>query len=157
MGMDVYGKNPTTPEGEYFRNNVWWWHPLWTLCCEVDPDGAGKVAGGHVNDGDGLDKVGSIRLAALLSEWIVDGRLDAYIKARQEWLDSLPLVDCQFCETTGTRHDGLKLGKETADFKCNACEGLGKVKDWQCNYYLSKENVIEFREFLLGCGGFEIC
>ena len=29
MGMDVYGERPRTNKGEYFRNNVWWWRPLW--------------------------------------------------------------------------------------------------------------------------------
>ena len=24
MGMDVYGINPTSSDGDYFRNNVWW-------------------------------------------------------------------------------------------------------------------------------------
>jgi hypothetical protein len=28
MGMDLHGKNPTTEEGEYFRNNIWSWGPL---------------------------------------------------------------------------------------------------------------------------------
>jgi hypothetical protein len=28
MGMDVYGKEPKSDKGEYFRNNVWWWRPL---------------------------------------------------------------------------------------------------------------------------------
>lgn len=28
MGMDLYGKKPLNPVGEYFRNNVWWWRPL---------------------------------------------------------------------------------------------------------------------------------
>ena len=29
MGMDVYGINPKTDSGDYFRANVWWWRPLW--------------------------------------------------------------------------------------------------------------------------------
>ena len=28
MGMDVYGREPLTKEGEYFRANVWSWRPL---------------------------------------------------------------------------------------------------------------------------------
>jgi hypothetical protein len=35
MGMDVYGKAPTVEEGKYFRNNLWWWRPLWTYVEEV--------------------------------------------------------------------------------------------------------------------------
>ncbi len=29
MGFDLYGKSPTANKGTYFRNNVWWWRPLW--------------------------------------------------------------------------------------------------------------------------------
>ena len=31
MGMDVYGLNPD----KYFRNNVWWWRPLWDYVCNT--------------------------------------------------------------------------------------------------------------------------
>ena len=32
MGMDVYGMNPTTERGEYFRANVWSWRPIhWVM------------------------------------------------------------------------------------------------------------------------------
>ena len=35
MGMDVFGKNPTDEKGAYFRNNVWFWHPLWDYCLHL--------------------------------------------------------------------------------------------------------------------------
>jgi hypothetical protein len=38
MGMDVYGKDAVSEKGEYFRNNVWYWRPLWNYCIEVAPD-----------------------------------------------------------------------------------------------------------------------
>ena len=38
MGMDVYGKNQTSEKGSYFRNNVWWWRPLWNYCEELHGD-----------------------------------------------------------------------------------------------------------------------
>ena len=43
MGMDVIGLKPTSKEGEYFRNNVWWWGPLADYCMEVAPDNYGEV------------------------------------------------------------------------------------------------------------------
>ena len=55
MGMDVYGRNPTTKQGEYFRNNVWWWHPLADYCTSVAPDITAQCNSWHHNDGDGLD------------------------------------------------------------------------------------------------------
>ena len=38
MGMDVYGRKPKNETGEYFRRNVWGWHPLWEYCCEANPE-----------------------------------------------------------------------------------------------------------------------
>ena len=32
MGMDVHGRKPTTEAGEYFRANIWSWHPIHQLC-----------------------------------------------------------------------------------------------------------------------------
>ena len=33
MGFDLYG-NSKNKEGEYFRNNVWWWRRLADYVCE---------------------------------------------------------------------------------------------------------------------------
>ena len=52
MGFDLYG-NSKNKKGEYFRNNVWWWRPLWAFCYE-NYEIARKVENGHSNDGDGL-------------------------------------------------------------------------------------------------------
>src|SRR3989338_3823289 len=35
VGMDVFGRAPTTEAGEYFRNSGTWWYPLAEYCCEV--------------------------------------------------------------------------------------------------------------------------
>ena len=34
MGFDLYGNNKENSEGEYFRNNVWWWRRLADYVCE---------------------------------------------------------------------------------------------------------------------------
>jgi len=52
MGMDVYGIAPIAEVGKYFRNNIWWWHPLWNYVQEVAPHLTEGV-NGHFNDGDG--------------------------------------------------------------------------------------------------------
>ena len=65
MGMDVYGVDPTTEDGAYFRRNVWGWRPLWTLveCIaeDVEFEAIADVSG-HFNDGDGLGAIDSVRL-----------------------------------------------------------------------------------------------
>jgi hypothetical protein len=87
MGMDVYGNDPLNADGEYFRNNVWWWGPLWEYCHDVAPELASKVTYGFSNDGDGLDGEDSIALAAALVEALASGHTLKYeenFKAEKE-------------------------------------------------------------------------
>jgi hypothetical protein len=51
MGMDVYGKKPSSKAGEYFRANVWSWRPIHTLCELVH---GGDLPGWGYNDGAGF-------------------------------------------------------------------------------------------------------
>src|ERR1035441_4207245 len=95
MGMDVIGTNPRNQTGKYFRNNIWWWHPLWEYCSEVAPDICGRVVYGHSNDGDGLDAEASTALAQLLRNEIESGRTATYAATRESALKKLPDVVCQ--------------------------------------------------------------
>jgi len=38
MGMDVYGRNPSTEAGKYFRASVWSWRPIHDIICELCSD-----------------------------------------------------------------------------------------------------------------------
>lgn len=171
MGMDVIGVSPRTESGEYFRNNVWWWRPLWDYCCEVAPDLCEGVSG-HYNDGDGLDDSGATELSTILFDEIESGRTEEYETVYRKYIASLPRKDCNFCEGTGIRTDevGRDMGQPTRELEpeiqiitgrthgwCNACRGEGKVDSWEANYPFSVENVKEFATFLSGSGGFQIC
>lgn len=151
MGMDVYGTEPLNQKGEYFRNNVWWWHPLWSYCQEVHPDITFPVKNGHDNSGDGLDSKGAINLGLALKKDIASGAVLSYEQKRTSYLDSLPLEPCSQCETTGIRDDEYVKGL------CNCCSGSGKVKSFETNYHFDPENVEIFAEFLINSGGFSIC
>src|SRR4051812_41756869 len=78
MGMDVIGKNATTERGEYFRNNVWWWHPLARYVCEVAPEITGHCSNWHSNNGDGLSGSQARELAKKLQQKIDSGQTAAY-------------------------------------------------------------------------------
>ena len=127
MGMDVYGKSPTTEKGAYFRKNVWGWHPLWNLCEELSPDVAGKVEYGHSNDGDGLCAHDARLLGRVLWDALWDGRVDQFIERGNGSIETI-------------------YGKLL--FPDERPENL---------YETDRESVQNFALFLRDCGGFEVC
>lgn len=156
MGMDVYGKAPVSEKGEYFRNNIWWWHPLWDYCLSVMPGLAEAVPDGHSNGGDGLKTgIEARQLADVLRAEVESGRTAEYATRRNAYLESLPLELCRICNGTGQRPDGL-YGVTWTETGCNGCNDTGKVKNFALSYAFDVENVMEFIEFLNDCGGFEI-
>jgi hypothetical protein len=156
--MDVYGKTPSQEEGKYFRNNVWWWRPLWDYCLENVPV-AQKVTYGHSNDGDGLDAEDSVIMADALDELIKSGHTAQWKKERDAEIEALPLVECEQCHGKGYRSDPIvktmpELGEPGG---CNGCSGHGKKLPWDAHYPFEVENVQEFANFCRHSGGFEIC
>lgn len=172
MGMDVYGKNPTSGVGEYFRRNIWGWHPLWQYVEVTHPEIANLVEYAHSNDGDGLNAEDSKNLAEFLEEDLKTGVVAQYLEARAIWLSELPREDCSHCENTGIRSDkvGLDSGMPEKELSpevqiltgrtmgwCNACDGVGTMSNFETNYFVDAKDIEEFSKFLKDCGGFEIC
>lgn len=54
MGMDIFGIASTDKQGEYFRNNYWYWRPLARYCQQIAPELCLKVEWWETNDSDGL-------------------------------------------------------------------------------------------------------
>ena len=156
MGMDVYGKKATNETGKYFRNNCWWWRPLWNYCYEVSAGLISKEVanGGHCNDGHGLDGKKSLALAHILRDEIASGRCAAYAETYQKALDAMPDEQCDICGGTGYRAEPPVCGP--GKMPCNGCNHTGKKRPWATSYPFSVENVEEFASFLESCGGFEI-
>jgi hypothetical protein len=165
--MDVYGKS-----GNYFRNNVWYWHPLWDYCLNIAPKIAGKVESGHYNDGDGLGAKDARALARVLKKSLESGQTAEYERIYNEHRASLPREECELCDGTGIRTDAVgrdagmpeqELDDATAIVVgrafgwCNGCNGEGMKDSFDAHYYFTVENVREFAEFLSECDGFEIC
>ena len=148
MGMDVFGKNPTNSEGKYFRNNVWYWKPLWAFCCSTAPEIlTDEIATqGTLNEGHGLDAVDSATLAERLNEAIQSGKALEYEKDFYAYLETIPRELCPMCPTLP------KLERQD----CLRCKGAGVVAPYQTSYGFSTANVKEFAQFLRHCGGFEI-
>lgn len=171
MGMDVFGKKPTSETGEYFRNNVWWWRPLWDYCLAVAPELCESVAG-HYNDGDGLDADGALELSNILKDEISSGRTAEYERKHREYLASIPRETCELCEGTGIRTDAVGVENEMPTRAldeaeailtgrthgyCNGCRGVGTREAFDASYPFAISNVSEFADFLAESGGFSIC
>lgn len=157
MGMDVYGKAPTSEAGEYFRNNLWWWRPLADFLTDTYPELTYACEYWQSNDGDGLDAEGSAALALVLNRDLDNGTVDAYATNRAVDLACLPLQECWLCHGTGSRTDeiGRRYGLDKPG-ACNGCQGAGKTPHPDTQYPFTVENVREFTTFLTACGGFEI-
>ena len=158
MGMDVYGKNPTTEEGECFRNNIGHWHPLAEYVGEIAPDIAGKCRHWHTNDGDGLDAADVRKLADILQAEIDSGRCEHYARIYASAQERTPNESCWLCAGTGTRKPAPEVGAGglVTGIVCNGCKGEGWFRPWSTRDRFSVENVQNFIVFLRDCGGFEI-
>lgn len=171
MGMDVYGKAPTTEEGRYFRRSVWGWHPLAAYVEDMHPALAAGCEHWHSNDGAGLNAGDSLQLANALRADIDSGEAARYIQQRDARLAALARVPCIHCGATGTRADSvgreMKMPERIVTGPpgnprmgqtgwCNGCDGWGTQEAWETHYRLELDDVREFATFLDGCGGFVI-
>ena len=106
-------------KGIYFRNNCWYWRPLWDFCYNVAPEliSDDLWADGHHNSGDGLNGED----AKLLGEKL------------------LKAVSYGFAKKFKEHHEDQE--KDIEDYK----------------YPFDIENVVDFAEFCIESGGFEIC
>ena len=141
----------TVNVGHYFRNNCWWWRPLWNYCYNVAPDLIDEklFEDGHGNGGAGLDDKGAKKLGQLLLQEINNGNTIRYQAEYHQWIDDLPDDDCIRCNNNNHGHNKKK--------ECTNCDKTGKTKNWNKSYPFDIDNVREFAEFCLQSGGFRIC
>jgi len=156
MGFDVYGKR----KDSYFRNNVWFWRPLWdyvSVTCDLSKE---EAEAGHFNDGYFISKTKANKISKTLFQELKSDRTQTYNLLYKKQLEDLVLETCKHCNGTGIRNDEYVKGH------CNVCntehsikEGIpiGKVKSSQCQYPFDVDNVREFAEFCKESDGFEIC
>jgi len=186
MGFDLSGMNPnlTRPEpelppftertdadwkkfsdwqedncGVYFRNNVWWWRPLWSfvsgMCADILTEK--DIESGSYNDGHKISKTKAKKIAARLRK--IDKDLEDHQIGHERHMDSIPDEDCNLCYGTGRRNDDIGVSARNADpnYTCNGCNGKGTRRPFETSYPFNAENVREFERFCEKSGGFEIC
>ena len=149
--MDVSGKKPVSETGSYFRNNCWWWRPLWHYCCVVGDDLIDKDTreGCSYNSGNGLNATKAAKLAVILKAKIADGHTKTWKKERDLHIESLPDENCGVCNNNNRGHSKKK--------DCKSCDGKGTTESWDKSYPFNIQNVREFERFCEQSGGFSIC
>ena len=120
--------------GVYFRNNCWWWRPLWSYVCGscediLDED---DMEGGGWNDGYQISEAKASAIAKRLFELIDSGDTKGYEDHHKKTMEEA---------------EENNKGKECGD------DGY----DWNNSYPFSVENVRSFAQFCSESGGFEIC
>ena len=91
MGYDVYGVKSKSETGNYFRNNVWWWRPLWRYVCEQFPDILNErdEEGGCYNDGHAISERKAMRIGIGLTAKLESGEVEEYAKRFAQERESL--------------------------------------------------------------------
>jgi len=167
MGFDLYSLgNHKSSNGEYFRNNVWWWRRLadfvceHTGCVEEKDKAEWQMNSGHRVSGD-LAK----QIANQLRTLIKNGTVEKAIKEVEE--------ETKKAETNNKQVDKLhqmlrskveqEVGKTNlapADYPAedhDTWEWIQKKYNYGSSYPFTKENVENFIEFCEESNGFTIC
>ena len=85
----------TENPGYYFRNNVWWWHPLWDFVCISCGDFMTEedAKEGHHNGGHEIDEETAEKIVERLTFLLKVGGVKKYEEERQAHLEALPEDD----------------------------------------------------------------
>ena len=148
---EEYEKYQEANPGVYFRNNVWWWRPLWQFVCErlddvlTDED----AERGCYNDAHEITEDKAMQIGVELTAMLESGRIKEHADRYKAGLEALPQVDCRVCDNNNRGHKKKK--------ECKACKQTGLVDDWAKSYPFDVENIREFATFCLESGGFTIC
>ena len=152
MGFDLTGIKPLSDKGEYFRNNVWWWRPLWEYVYEQCKDilDMKDTTYGSYNNGHKISNDKAIKIAIRLKALVAMKHTKDYEIRYKHNMEQAPDEQCDLCLGTGKRIDMI------VDNGCNKCNGSGMVRPFYTSYHFNEDNVIEFAEFCEESGGFEI-
>ena len=63
----------------------------------------------------------------------------------------------QLADTSHKTVQVLNAQDTVPDSECATCKGTGLQPNWNKSYHINIENIQNFAEFLIDCGGFQIC
>ena len=163
--LDYYEKNVP---GHYFRNNCWWWRPLWDyVYYSTNLLTDNEYNGGHHNDGQKIKGKKAMAISTKLHKLIDSGHTKEYeeeytkdykeAKKFNETVDNkLEMLNEIVRAEIGSSEDWLAPAEFPQPYR-KQWEDLYGTKKIQGSYPFSVENVREFANFCYQSGGFEIC
>ena len=152
--------------GEYFRNNVWFWRPLWSFVCDNCSDFLTEkdMDKGNYNDCAKISKTKAVKIAKRLSKLIADGtvnelhRINALMRAQAKIHNDE--VKAEMARITKECQD--KHGKDLVPanfpkpYKSQWEKAYAK-ENWSASYPFDEDNIKDFAIFCQQSGGFKIC
>ena len=153
--------------GAYFRNNVWWWRPLWSFVCENCEDILTEkdMNNGCYNDAHIISRRKAEAIAVRLEEVIESEETKMWIKEHEDNLQQAKrnnkqveaeLKELKKLVEVETGNPDIYPAIYPDKFKKKYDEVYGR-RDWASSYPFSKDNVINFIKFARQSGGFSIC
>ena len=137
--------------GNYFRNNCWWWRPLWHYVSQVCDDILSEedMDGCHDNSGYQITEDKAIKIGIKLTAFVLDGSTQEWKEGYDDEVASLPKEPCFRCNGNNYGHNKKK--------NCESCDKTGERENFHANYPFDIENVKNFATFCIESGGFEVC
>jgi len=169
MGFDLYSTgNHKSQKGEYFRNNVWWWRPLWDWTYEQCQDilSDKEYERGTYNDCYAIDGERANKIADRLLDRLDDARayriaMENDHKPKEEYNKLLTEAAEIFYNKIVNKQNGKitcpgdlkELDKDAYD-RWSAL--MFDMQYRETSYPFHENNVKEFAEFCKESGGFTI-
>ena len=167
---DTYFKDvddyENTVIGSYFRNNVWWWRPLWqfvTMICD-DILTETDINEGGFNGGHRISKTKSKRIAARIRRADKEGVIDTFQAVHDARRDKANKHNKKVRKELDALSDRVKkeLGSDIVPMDYpepykTQWDAIYAKEEWEGHYPFNADNVREFGKFSDNSGGFEIC
>ena len=153
--------------GNYFRNNVWWWRPLWSFTCDHCADFLTEddMNGGCYNDSYIITEDKAVAIAERLYEALKEPETQEYLDNHMKTMEKAKKHN-EMIEQEKKALDEIAVAitgdKDVApidypkDLKKKFDE-LMKKRDWASSYPINRENIENFARFAEQSGGFSIC
>ena len=121
MGMDVYGRNPDSDAGTYFRASVWGWYPILDLIADTGIFTEEEISLMGTNEGAGPeDAETAIRLADALELMIAGARPDGeFLSTSDRSMSGTGAVARGMLEMLGAKTDGTTLSPDAPVFSAD--------------------------------------